>query len=144
MKTEILKRRLTNTSVYDMSVHSPLTSNNGWKISIQGKNVGDSIFLYERLANFLMFKDIPFKVATINRYALLNTNKEQSHKAMTIYCPDGVDFNEICEEIYSLISDYTGWYNIKTPTSYQHYAGGLYIRNDRDSNGLYIPANNAN
>jgi len=88
----------------------------------------------------LMENDIPFKVATINRFSLIGTNKEQSHKAMTIYCPNGMDFNELCEEVYSRISDYKGWYNIKTPSSYSHYAGGLFTRNDRTESGNYIPA----
>lgn len=123
-----------------MTVHSPLSSSNGMKISIQGKCLDHSIFLYERLAAFLTSKDIPFKVATINRYALRNRNPEQSFKAMTIYCPNVVNFERLCEDVYSLIPDYKGWYDINTPTSYKHYAGGLFIRNDRDENGLYVPA----
>ena len=141
MTRDALKRRLLVTSVYDMNIHSPLSSDNGWKISIQGKTINDSIFLYERLSSFLMDNNVPFKVATINRYELRRVRKEQSHKAMTIYCPDGMDFNTLCENIYNLIIDYKGWQDIKTPTSYEHYAGGLFIRNDRDENGKYIPAN---
>src|SRR5690606_10318209 len=142
MKTELLQRRLINCSAYDMNIHSPLTSNNGWKISIQAKNLGDSIFLYERLSSFLIDNNIPFKVATINRYELRGTNKEQSFKSMTIYCPDGYDFSLLCEEVYLKIIDYKGWRDIKTPNGYIHYAGGLFTRNDRDANGVYIPAKN--
>lgn len=140
METATLRRRLLETSVYDMNIHSPVNTDNGWKISIQGKNIGDSIFLYERLSSFFMENNIPFKVATINRFSLIGTNKEQSHKAMTIYCPNGMDFNELCEEVYSRVLDYKGWFNIKTPSSYSHYAGGLFTRNDRTESGNYIPA----
>ena len=142
MKASTLKRKLIETGLYDIMFHSPVSTDNGWKISIQGKNVGHSIFLYEKLHEYLNGLDIPFKLATVNRYALLNMNKEQSHKAMTIYCPDGYIFNEVCEDVYSRIMNYKGWQDIKTPTSYEHYAGGLYTRNDRDDNGNYIPAKN--
>lgn len=138
MERTVLERRLVNCSAYDMNIHSPLTSDNGNKISIQGKNVGDSIFLYERLNDYLVKNDVPFKVATINRYSLRGANIEQSYKAMTIYCPDGFSFNNLCEDVYSLIVDYKGWYNINTPTGYTHYAGGLFTCCDRDNNGKYI------
>lgn len=141
MESSTLLRRLVNTSVFDMAIHSPLSSSNGWKISIQGKTVGDSIFLYERLGAFLMSNDVPFKIATINRYALRNKNPEQSFKAMTVYCPNGFDFSVLCEEVYSRTMDYKGWWSVNTPTSYEHYAGGLFIRNDRDESGAYLPAN---
>lgn len=140
MTNERLTKMLIQTSKMDMSFHSTASSDNGNKISIQGKNVGDSVFLFERLNDFLYANNVPFKLATINRYALLNRNKEQSHKAMTIYCPDGFLFSELCESVYSLIMDYAGWRNIKTPTSYTHYAGGLFTRNDRDANGRYLKA----
>jgi hypothetical protein len=141
METSVLRRRLIETSVYDVNFHSVLSTDNGDKISIQGKTVEDSLFLYKNLHEYLYAGDIPFKLATVNRYALLNRNKEQSHKAMTIYIPNGYDLNGVCEDIYSRIIDYKGWYDIKTPTSYVHYAGGLYTRNDRNENGGYIPAN---
>lgn len=140
MNRDTLYRRLVETSVYDMNIHSPLGSNNGWKISIQGKTVGDSMYLYNNLHELLMGMDVPFKVATVNRYALRNNHPEQSYKAMTIYCPDGIDFNDLCEEVYSKVIDYKGWQNIKTPNGYEHYAGGLFVRCDRDVNGHYIPA----
>jgi len=140
MNTKTLNRRLTKTSRYDMNIHATSNTDNGYKISIQGKTVADSIFLYERLSSYLMSNDIPFKVATINRFSLRNTNKEQSFKAMTIYCPNGTDIMSLCEDVYSLTMDYKGWQDIKTPTSYEHYAGGLFFRNDRTESGQYIPA----
>ena len=81
---------------------------------------------------------MPFKVATANRFEL---DSEQGFKAFTIYCPDGFDFEQLCEDVYGLTMDYKGWQNIKTPTSYSHYAGGLFVRNDRDANGVYVSAN---
>jgi hypothetical protein len=141
METATLTRRLTETSVYDMNVHAYSKTDKGWKISIQGKTVSDSVFLYERLSDFLIGQDIPFKVATVNRYSLRNTNKEQSFKAMTIYCPNGLDIMDLCESVYSMVVDYKGWYSINTPKSYSHFAGGLFYRNDRNESGNYIPAN---
>jgi len=140
MKTTTIHRLLEKGSRYDLMFNSAKATDNGNKISIQGKSIEDSAFLYECLYEYLYENDIPFKVATWNRFALINTNKEQSHKAMTIYCIDGFDFNQLCEDIYSMTLDYKGWSDIKTPTSYNHYAGGLFTRNDRNENGVYIPA----
>lgn len=140
MNTATIKRRLNNASSFDLMINSPARTDNGMKISIQGKSIEDSIFLYSRLADYLMMADIPFKVATANRYALRDANKEQSYKAMTIYLPNGEDFFELCEGVYLKIMDYSGWRDIKTPSSYHHYAGGLFYRNDRNKNGQYVPA----
>ena len=138
METETLRARLTDSRVCDWSFNTSATTDNGMKISIQGKNIEDSIFLFEKLSGYLYANNVPFKVATSKRFEL---DGEQSRKAMTIYCVDGFDFAQLCEDVYSLTMDYKGWQNIKTPTSYVHYAGGLFFRNDRDSKGLYIPAN---
>ena len=51
-----------------------------------------------------------------------------------------MDYLEVAEAIYTLIKDYKGWHNIKTPTSYKHYAGAVFYRNDRNEYGDYIPA----
>ena len=136
-----LNRILTNATKYDLNVHSESNTDNGWKISIQGKEVSDSIFLYDKLSSYLMGLSIPFKVATDKRYSVRSTHKEQSFKAMTIYCPNGMDIMSLCEEVYSLTMDYKGSRDINTPTSYEHYAGGLFFRNDRDEVGGYVPAN---
>lgn len=140
MTTETLTRRLTESNIFDWMFNSSATTNNGMKISIQGKSIADSIFLFEKLSEYLYTKNIPFKVATKRRFDLIKANKEQSHKAMTIYCVDGSDFSQLCEDIYSLTLDYKGWQNIKTPSSYEHYAGGLFFRNDRNEQGVYVPA----
>ena len=141
MTLETLRARLTDSRIFDWMFNSSATTDNGMKISIQGKSIEDSIFLFERLSGYLYSNDIPFKVATSRRFDLADTNKEQSHKAMTIYCVDGSDFSQLCEDVYSLTLDYKGWQDVKTPTSYEHYAGGLFFRNDRNANGIYIPAN---
>jgi hypothetical protein len=133
-----IRNHITNAARYDVAMHATSNTDNGWKISIQGKSVEDSFFLYERLSRYLVENDVPFKVATDKRYA--DSDKEQSRKAMTIYCPNEIGFMGLCEDVYSRIMDYKGWHDIKTPTSYQHYAGGLFFRNDRGENGEYIPA----
>jgi hypothetical protein len=141
MTLETLRARLTDSRIFDWMFNSYATTDNGMKISIQGKSIEDSIFLFGRLSEYLYSNNIPFKVATSRRFDLVDTNKEQSHKAMTIYCVDGSDFSQLCEDVYSLTLDYKGWQDIKTPTSYEHYAGGLFFRNDRNANGVYVPAN---
>ena len=144
MTTELLNRRLTTSRLYDLSFNSVSTSDNGWKISIQGKCVSHSIELFEMLNEYLYANDVPFKIATENRFSMINEYPQQALKAMTIYCPDGFDFNELCEAVYSRTIEYKGWYNISTPNGYSHYAGGLFTRNDRDLNGSYVPASNIN
>lgn len=120
-------------------VNFPTSTSNGWKLSIQGKSIEDASFLFERLEGFLSSNSIPFKVGTAKRFS--HENKEQSKKAMTIYVPNSFNHLELAEEVYSLILDYKGWQDIKTPSSYSHYAGGIFFRNDRDESGQYIPAN---
>ena len=121
----------------DIMFNSETSTSDGWKISIQGKCVEDAVFLFNALDSFLRYNEIPFKVATKKR--LSSGNVEQSRKAMTIYCPNNLDVSILAEDVYGLITSYKGWYDVKTPTSYSHYAGGLFIRNDR-INGQYIPA----
>lgn len=138
MTNTTLHQILSEDKSFDFSIHSTATSDNGMKISIQGRSIEDVTFLYERLNAFLSKVNAPYKMATSRR--LTASNKEQAHKAMTIYCPDGVNFAELCEGVYSLTADYKGWFNTPTPNGYQHYAGGLFTRNDRDASGNYIPA----
>ena len=70
-------------------------------------------------------------------------NNQQSTKLMTIYIPNSLDVLFFAELVYRAIPNYKGWYDIKTPSAYEHYAGGIFFRNDRDANGIYIPAKSA-
>ena len=63
---------------------------------------------------------------------------------MTIYIPNGIDVKFFAELVYRSISDYKGWYNIKNKEAYEHYAGGIFFRNDRNEKGQYIPVKNNN
>ena len=141
MTQDTLHRRLTEGRLCDWMFNSSARTDNGMKISIQGKCIEDSVELFNLLSEYLYSNNVPFKIATSKRYSLIKESKEQSHKAMTIYCVDGSDFFQLCEDIYSLTLGYKGWKDIKTPSSYEHYAGGLFFRNDRDVNGLYLPSN---
>ncbi len=136
--TDSLKKMITDGKRMDIQFNGK-SSENGWKISIQGKNIEDIFYLVDILYDYLRKNNITFKVATDRRIS--HPNKEQSKKVMTIYNPDGMDVYDLAEKLYKLTKKYKGWYNIKTPTSYEHYAGGLYIRNDRTDSGRYIPAN---
>lgn len=145
-----------NRAFFDLPFHSHLNTDNGWKISIQGKSTDDSLYLFRKLHEFLLNKDIPFKVATCRRmnyfknYIIeyeheLEENcqkqkyiKEQSHKAMTIYCPDDFDIINLCEIVKELIPEYDGFVGVDDPTSYTLFSKGIYYRNDRDSEGNYV------
>tara|TARA_R110000796_G_scaffold248124_2_gene374570 strand:- start:17723 stop:18148 length:426 start_codon:yes stop_codon:yes gene_type:complete len=111
----------------------------GWKLSIQGKTLEDSEFLYENLIGFLMITKCKFKFGTKR---LINCgHPQQQHKLLTIYIPNGVEAKSFAELVYLHISDYTGGDDIKAPESYTHYKNAIYYRNDRDENGEYITAN---
>jgi len=153
MKRETIKEYLESTRVYDLHLYTPemgQASSNGWKLSIQGKSLDDSLFLWDRLNSMFDEMSIPYKMGTAKRLGLINNEdsnkREQGHKIMTIYIPNIYSETEanimsFAEEVYSKIRDYKGWYDIKLPTSYKHYAGGVYYRNDRNENGEYISAN---
>ena len=125
-------------------IHHSQTSDSGLKISIQGKTIDDVMYIYDKLGKYLYDNDIGFKIATqkcFNRYDKDNpVLREQCRKAFTIYHNDTIDFKQLCEDIYNLIPEYKGWYDIPTPTDYEHYAGGLFIRNSYDENGNYLKA----
>ena len=114
-------------------------SSNGWKLSLQGKSTEDAIELYKLTSDFLSKNDIAFKVATKKR--INHHNSEQSKKLLTIYVPNSMDHLELAEKIYKLTNKYKGWYDIKTPSNYEHYAGPVFFRNDRDEKGNYIKSN---
>jgi len=153
MNRDTIKQYLEGTRVYDIHLYTDemgQTASDGWKLSIQGKTIEDSLFLWDRLHSMFDEMNIPYKMGTAKRLGLIthdNPNKrEQGHKIMTIYIPNYLAKDEettkvFAELIYSKIRDYKGWYDINTPTSYQHYAGGVFYRNDRDSYGDYVPAN---
>lgn len=136
LESEYYHKAIYKGNIYDISFPGT-DSSDGWKLSIQGKTVEDIIFVYDKLSKYLEKEQIAFKVATIKR--LNHPDKEQSKKIMTIYVPNDYDKKELAEKIYKKIKNYKGWHNIKTPTGYKHYAGGIFYRNDRDSKGNYIP-----
>ncbi len=131
---------LDSSSVYFKHFNDGMRKvSNGWKLSIKGKTLEDAYEIYDRLHDFLDRNNIYYKMATTK---LINSsNKEQKYKLMTIYVPDDIDHLDLAETIYSrFIMDYKGWYDIKMPRSYEHYAGAIYFRNDRNERGEYIPA----
>lgn len=117
----------------------------GWKLSIQGKTVDDGRELLDRLYEYLRENRVLFKIGTCLRYGLTTaadpSDKEQGHKAMTIYCPDDMDIELLAKEVADLLEDYEGHIGVKPPLSYRPYHKAVYIRNDRDPSGNYIYAN---
>jgi hypothetical protein len=132
-----------NLKVCDWMFDTDANTDNGWKLSIQGKSVVDAIYLFQKLNGYLFAKNVPFKIATQKRVTL--ENKIQASKVMTIYIPNGLDRFDFAETIYSMIVGYKGWYDITHIrhglVGYEAYAGGIFMRNDRDEYGNYIPAN---
>ncbi len=137
-----------DTCIYrcDVQSVSEQDTSDGWKISIQGHTIDDSKYLVNILYDYLFSNNIPFKSATVTRFNLKDRGTkrdlEQSKKAMTIYCPNTMNIKDLCEKVYALTKDYKGWHSIDTPSSYEHYAGGLFFRNDRDIDGKYVRADN--
>jgi hypothetical protein len=96
------------------------------------KNLIDMLFPY------LMDEEIPFKFATKKR--IESDNKEQSRKIFTIYNPTGNDFEKLVDKITELSKNYKGGESVPPPSKYQKINPNVYVRNDRDDKGEYIPA----
>lgn len=118
-----------------------IDTSDGYKLSIQGKSKEDVLAVLDRIGDYLCSRQIPFKFATKRRVEHKDTI--QSRKIVTIYIPNNMYWIEEAETIYALIKDYKGWYDIKRPHGYKHYAGAIYYRNDRDAKGNYINAKDA-
>ena len=137
MANSKLYHDLKDTQRYFINRQTNADTSDGWKLSIQGKTIQDAMYLYDNLKYLLSALNLPFKVGT---QKLIDKNTEQSTKLMTIYIQNGYSVYTIAEMFYNKIANYKGWYDIKTPTSYEHYAGAIFIRNDRNNKGNYIPA----
>lgn len=111
----------------------------GWKVSIQGRTLEDLIFVFDRIIGLLMETKASFKLGT-QKLIDLGRENEQSTKLLTIYIPNGVTPESYCELVRLHISDYEGAADIGEKKSYTKYAEGIYYRNDRTSEGVYIPA----
>jgi len=132
--------KLLNTELrYDIQFNGK-NSDNGWKLSIIGKSLEDSIDVFKRLHSWLTLKNISHKSATKKRVEY--DHYEQSKKVMTIYVPNDMDHKKLAHKIEIILSGYKGWEDIKLPfKSYEHYSNAIFFRNDRNENGKYIPAN---
>lgn len=130
-------KEILETSPLKFEYHKGLArTDDGWKLSIQGKTMDDSAYLYEHLTPFLITVNASFKFGT---QRLLTTNtEEQRTKLLTIYIPNGVDAASFAELVYQIIKDYEGGEDILPKRSYTHYKNAIYFRNDRDQYGEYI------
>lgn len=138
MLSSLFARGIYEGKSYDVHYNPSVKTDKGWKLSIQGNKLDDIKYIMGRLFRYLVIMEVPFKVGTIKRLAC--QDKQQARKILTIYVPDSMNYMDLAEKIYLNIIQYKGWYDIKTPDSYQHYAGGVFFRNDRDENGNYITA----
>lgn len=138
MTNEEFRKALETSWRYFIQHHGEATFYRGWKLSIQGRNLDDAIFLYERLSPLLLITKASFKFGTQKLYTC--ENEEQKTKVLTIYIPDGVTPESFAELVYLHIEDYKGGDGIECKESYTHYKNAIFYRNDRDENGKYIPA----
>ena len=128
---------LSKSEEYFIQVQGEADWSDGWKISIQGHNLDDTLYLMERLVILTQATKCSFKLGT---QKLIDLNNEQSTKLFTIYIPNGVDPVSFAELVRLNIPDYTGAHDILEKKSYTRYAAGIFYRNDRTEAGVYIPA----
>lgn len=131
---------LNNSNNYFLQFYGTANWNLGWKLSIQGEAVTNAIYLLPRLSNLLIKTKASFKFAT-NKLITSNI-PEQKNKVLTIYIPNEYDVLEYAKMVHECIPLYRGGLDVAPPTSYTHYKGSIYYRNDRSENGEYIPAHN--
>ena len=73
----LLNRLNAATSVFDWSFNSSANTDNGNKLSLQGKSTKDAAALYSMLKDYLYENNIPFKVATRMRTESDNKKKRK-------------------------------------------------------------------
>jgi hypothetical protein len=138
------RKTLEESWQYFVQYNGEASTSEGWKLSIQGKTLNDSMYLYNNLINFLMVTKCHYKFGTkrlINYDFTDEKKRQQANKLLTIYIPNGVDPKSFAELVYLHIEDYTGGNDVVTPDTYTHYKNAIYYRNDRNENGEYISAN---
>lgn len=136
---EITRDLLEKFPMYFYMVRGGQNHKDGFKLSIQGNTLDDSMYLVEHVVPFLVKAGITFKLAT--KRLIDYKHDQQSHKLLTIYSPNHIPITEMAEMVYKLMDDYKGGDNVKQPESYTHFKNAIYYRNDRDENGNYITAN---
>lgn len=135
MKVEDFKQLLETHQEAFVQFEGQIDMTEGWKLSIQGKTIEDSLYLYRSLINLLIGTKVYFKFAT--KLLIDLKHPQQSHKLLTIYLPKDVDTKSFAELVYINLRQYVGHGGI-TPEGYTHYKSGIFYRNDRDANGKYI------
>ena len=141
MESKDLLEALKSYVGYFIQIQGESTIYNGWKLSIQGKTLEDSKFLFDNLIGLLTHTKANFKFGT--KRLIDVKDSQQSTKLLTVYIPDGVDPESYAELVKLNLAGYEGADGIATPESYEPYSAqlGIYFRNDRDEEGEYIPAN---
>lgn len=107
----------------------------GWKYTIVGSSVEDSIYLYKQLGKYLLNIGVPFKMGT--KKLINSSNKEQSVKLMTIYILNTTKVGLLLDDIKHFLKNYRT--NARLTKS-EHIYGPIYKRVDRDEYGNYVSA----
>lgn len=123
-----LKKDLLNTNENDIKVYGSRNFDNGWKVVLQGKSIGDSMILFSLLKNHLIESSITFKVGSSQRLEL--PNWEDSRKVMTIYCPNDMDILELCGEVYEKSKNYWCGNILQTFTGHKKYKKHVFYTKD--------------
>ena len=122
---------------YFLQVNGEAEYDHGWKLSIQGRTLEDSAYLFDKLMGLLISTKASYKFAT---QKLIDFGGEQSTKLLTIYIPNNVGPESFAELVRLNIEGYVGALGINEKKSYKKYAEGIFFRNDRNEMGEYIPA----
>ena len=135
--TEQLVELLNDSYDFFIQINGSASISDGWKLSIQGTSMDDVVYLFDNLKSLLHATRASYKFATKR---LLNYGGEQSTKVLTIYIPNGVTPESYAELVRLNIRTYKGAKGIDVKNSYTKYSEGIFFRNDRNENGVYIPA----
>lgn len=136
MDIKEFKQLLEDFPNYFVQFQGEANWRDGWKLSIQGETIEDSLFLFDALIGFLVTSKCSYKFAT--KKLIESGIPQQEHKLLTIYIPNGVDVKSFAELVHLNMSEYKGGKNVTPPTMYEHYKNAIYFRNDRDENGEYV------
>ena len=139
MTSKEFKKYLEISPQYFIQYNGNSSVTDGWKLSIQGNTLDDSIELFESLIQIMANLDLSFKFGT--QKLIDFKHPQQSHKLLTVYIPNKYNVFDIADILYDEIKNYRGGDTVKCPTSYKHFKGAIYYRNDRDKDGNYISAN---
>lgn len=116
----------------------------GWKYTIIGKTIEDSVNLFMLLGDYLNSEGYAFKIGT--KRLVDEASDEQKIKLMTIYIVNDKtekDIQQLEHYLVNKLDNYKGHEGISLQFS-EHVHGALYKRRDIDPDGFYVRAEYSN